>query len=59
MEALKTVGLAFGIFSCIMGGIGIITAKDDNAKIHNHLAILGGFIAVSTTLSSCKCTCSS
>ncbi len=55
MEALKTVALGLGIFSCIMGGIGMITAKDDISRINNHLAFLAGSIIITNSLSSCKC----
>jgi hypothetical protein len=55
MEALKTVALGLGIFSCIMGGIGMITAKDDISRINNHLACLGGLIVITNTLPSGKC----
>ncbi len=47
MESLKTFAVSLGIFSCIMGGVGMINAKDDITRINYHLAVLGGIIAIS------------
>ncbi len=60
MEALKTAGLAIGIFSCIMGGISICTETDSHKKSDGKITLLCGIFTVSsilTSLSDCKCNC--
>ncbi len=57
MEALKTVGLGLGIFSCIMGAITICTETDDGKKNSGNFALLSGLLAVSVCLIDNKCNC--